>query len=215
MKHLIFVILFLSLSDAFSQDPLRFQDEVNALVEKHGAANRKNLTVFTGSSSVRLWVDLQERFPGKNIINTGFGGSQTSDMIYYSQELVGNFQPQKVFVYEGDNDLGAGKSPKQILSDAEKLTKILSCTLPKQTKIYLITPKPSILRWEKKTMYEEYIAGLKKLFKDSKKVTVIDVWTPMLTETGDLKRDLYLEDNLHMNKKGYDIWTTLIRPYLD
>ena len=214
MKHLIFAVLLGTLTNAYCQDPLRFRDEVNGLLEKHSSFKKENLIVFTGSSSVRLWADLNERFAGSNIINTGFGGSQTSDMIYYSEELVGNFQPRKVFVYEGDNDLGADKSPKQVLSDIRKLAKLLTCTLPRQSKIYLITPKPSILRWENQALYEEYINGLKNLFKDSKNVTVIDVWTPMLTENGDLKRDLYKEDNLHMNDKGYDIWTAVIKPYL-
>jgi lysophospholipase L1-like esterase len=42
-----------------------------------------------------------------------------------------------------------------------------------------------------------------------------DVWTPMLDEKGELKRNLFLEDNLHMNRAGYDIWKKVIGQYLN
>jgi lysophospholipase L1-like esterase len=36
----------------------------------------------------------------------------------------------------------------------------------------------------------------------------------MLDADGNVRKDLFVEDGLHMNKKGYDIWTKVIRPYL-
>jgi lysophospholipase L1-like esterase len=213
-----FAYLFLALIacciHSQSQDPQRYKGEVDNLVQKYENVNGKKLVVFTGSSSVRLWADLNERFADKNIINTGFGGSHMSDMFYYADELILKHRPTKVFIYEGDNDLGNDKTPAQILSDAGKLIKLLRCNLPRRTEILFITPKPSILRWERRTDYEKYIADLKTWAATQKRVKVVDVWTPMLDEKGNLKKDLFMEDNLHMNKAGYDIWTEVIRPYL-
>jgi hypothetical protein len=36
----------------------------------------------------------------------------------------------------------------------------------------------------------------------------------MLTSDGDVMKDIFIGDNLHMNSKGYKIWESLIRPVL-
>ena len=70
-----------------------------------------------------MWEDLQERFPGQKILNTGFGGSQASDLLYYLEPLVLAYQPKKVFIYEGDNDLAEGKRVGQVLKVLEQITR--------------------------------------------------------------------------------------------
>ena len=37
-----------------------------------------------------------------------------------------------------------------------------------------------------------------------------DVWKAMLDENGMIYNNIFLEDDLHMNKKGYDIWEEVI-----
>ena len=41
-----------------------------------------------------------------------------------------------------------------------------------------------------------------------------DVWTPALTPDGVVRSDIFLQDNLHMNAEGYDIWTRVLKPFL-
>ncbi len=43
---------------------------------------------------------------------------------------------------------------------------------------------------------------------------MINVWPVMLDSTQTPIKDIFLEDNLHLNKKGYDIWTKQIGPAL-
>ena len=42
----------------------------------------------------------------------------------------------------------------------------------------------------------------------------IDVATPMLDEKGEPLTGIFLQDNLHMNEKGYRIWKEVVRPVL-
>ena len=42
----------------------------------------------------------------------------------------------------------------------------------------------------------------------------VDVYRLMLDKHGDPQKDLFLEDQLHMNSKGYAIWTKALKPYL-
>jgi lysophospholipase L1-like esterase len=37
----------------------------------------------------------------------------------------------------------------------------------------------------------------------------------MLGENGNVFQDLFIEDGLHMNKKGYDLWAKVISQHLE
>lgn len=196
-----------------AQDPLRFQKEVSDLVSADTAVNSKRLILFTGSSSIRLWHNLAESFPGKNVLNRGFGGSEMSDLLYYTPQLILKHKPNIVFIYEGDNDIAAGRSTEQILTNADSLIKIIRAALPK-TKIIFISPKPSGARWHLKAQYENFNSKLAQFTKSRKRVYFADVWSPMLDATGNLLPGLFLEDDLHMNEKGYVIWTKVLNQFL-
>lgn len=197
-----------------AQDPTRFQAEIDAIEDKEYLIDaRKETVVFTGSSSVRMWTDIQEYYPEVNAINTGFGGSEFSDLIHYREELIFSLNPDKIFIYEGDNDVNSGKEPMEIAKDAEELITLIRDEYP-EIPIFLISPKPSIARWELKAEYEKTNELLKSLAMSKEDVEFIDVWNPMLNEDGEPFDDIFIEDNLHMNEKGYKIWGEVIGNYL-
>ena len=72
-----------------------------------------------------MWNDLQERFPKAQILNTGFGGSQSSDLEHFLDELILDYNPAQVFIYEGDNDINAKKSPRAIIGTMEDILGVL------------------------------------------------------------------------------------------
>src|SRR5690349_15736461 len=67
----------------------------------------QNAILFVGSSSFRLWPDIQSYFPTHTIINRGFGGSSLPDVIRYEDETIFKYKPKQVVIYCGDNDLAA------------------------------------------------------------------------------------------------------------
>jgi lysophospholipase L1-like esterase len=196
-----------------AQDPLRFQKEVSDLVSSDTAVNSKRLILFTGSSSIRMWHNLAESFPGKNVLNRGFGGSEMSDLLYYAESLILSYKPKTIFIYEGDNDINAGRTTEQILTFADSLLKTIRKELPK-AKIIFISAKPSEARWHLKAKYEDFNTKLEDWTKSRKRVYFADVWSPMLDENGNLLPGLLLEDNLHMTEKGYSIWTNVLNRFL-
>lgn len=184
------------------------------LTKKDGEVNQQDLMLFTGSSSIRLWNDINSRFPQHNIINRGFGGSTMSDLLYFADELIFKHQPEKIFIYEGDNDVTSGKTPAEILASADSLLDEIRQRLPRKVKVYFISAKPSIARWHLKAEYEAFNAQLRAWTEDKRNVEYIDVWSPMLQENGEVLQDIFIQDNLHMNTKGYDIWEKALAPYL-
>ena len=50
--------------------------------------------------------------------------------------------------------------------------------------------------------------------KKTKKTAFADVYTKMLDANGEPMQDIFLDDKLHMNAKGYAIWKEVIGPLL-
>jgi lysophospholipase L1-like esterase len=205
--------MFVVAGELSAQNPKQFEHEVNAVVAHDSALNKQNLIVFAGSSSIRLWKNLKGYFPGKNITNHGFGGSHTADLLYYCDRLIIAYHPVQVFIYEGDNDIAAGRSVDQIIQTAEKLIDKIHEKLP-QTEIVYISAKPSLARWSLKDTYLSFNRELQILVKRKKNTRFLDVWTPMLGRDGKVLPDIFIEDGLHLNKKGYDIWGKVLAPYV-
>ncbi|MGI9547560.1 MAG: GDSL-type esterase/lipase family protein [Flavobacteriaceae bacterium] len=210
----IFFFAMLSYS-LVAQEVNGFEEDVIALGKKYDSLwdrNRESL-VFTGSSSIRLWENLQDYFPQHQIINTGFGGSQTTDLLVYLEELVLKYEPAKVFIYEGDNDINDKVKPVKII----KITKEVITQIKKTgrtTSIVLISAKPSIKRWHLRRKYRRFNRKLEKLSKTDPLLEFANVWDPML-ERRKLKEDLFIEDGLHMNLKGYEIWYEVISKFVN
>ena len=210
-----YVLIFLfGLGTLCAQEPLPFAKEVKE-IEEHTHAiwdQNKETIVFTGSSSIRFWKDIQERFPRQQVLNTGFGGSQFSDLALYLDELILDYRPVKVFIYEGDNDIFAKKRPRNILKTAQKILGQLQQRSPGM-EIVLISAKPSISRWKFRGKYRRLNRKLEKLAQETEGIDFVDVWYPMLDKRK-VKQDIFVEDGLHMNKKGYDIWYDAIKEYV-
>jgi len=215
MKNPVFFsLLFLLIAPfSFAQDPTRFSDQVSQISEDYPVSEYQSSVVFTGSSTIRMWKSLQQDFPGKKIVNTGFGGSQASDLLHYLDELVLDYKPEKVFIYEGDNDLASGKSTEEIITTYNLIVEQIQAEIP-GTEIVLISAKPSVARWNLADKYIALNAAMKKYSKGKKKVRYADLWKPMLNSEKKPMEDIFLKDNLHMNEKGYAIWAKTMGKFL-
>ncbi len=216
MKSRITVSLLFSFLWAFNlqaQDPARLKNDIAEIEEQERNLDpTKPVVVLAGSSSVKMWKDVQAYFPEYNMINNGFGGSEFSDLLHYYSKLILEPNPDILFIYEGDNDIASGEKPAVIVKEARKLIKKVKKDLP-QTRIILISAKPSVARWELKEQYIDLNKRLTKMTKEEG-VEMADVWKAMVNEEGEVYKDIFIQDNLHMNKKGYDIWGRVLQEYL-
>lgn len=215
IKFYLFVFLVVvGICNVNAQDPARFKSQIEQLTTiDYQFKPGKKLLVFAGSSSIRMWKDVQDYFPGFNVINNGFGGSQFSDLIFYVDQLILKPKPEILFIYEGDNDIAVGKKPSVVAKEAKYLLQKIQSELP-ETTIILISAKPSIARWKLKTNYEKLNKRLYRLAKKSDKVEYANVWDIMIDDNGNLYQDIFLNDGIHMNKKGYDLWSKEIERFL-
>ena len=170
----------------------------------------KGVTLFTGSSSIRMWGAKLERDMAPLLcVNRGFGGSQISDVLLFFDEIVTPHDPAAILLYCGENDITAGKSPRRVLDDFREFESRCREAKP-GVPVLFITMKPSPSRWrlwpkfvEGNVLVERHCAGRAGL-------TYIDVGEPMLGPDGKPLPDIWLKDRLHMNDPGYVIWTRVI-----
>jgi lysophospholipase L1-like esterase len=175
----------------------------------------KHAILFLGSSSFRKWEDVQKYFPGYTIINRGFGGSTIPDAIYYADEIVFPYEPKQVVIYEGDNDLASSDkiTADSVLNRFKHLFNLIRNKLP-NTSIAFVSIKPSPSRENLMREMQEANSIIKKFLSQQKYAAFIDVYHAMLNKDGTPDKSLFIQDELHMNAKGYAIWKKIIEPYL-
>lgn len=174
----------------------------------------QNAILFVGSSSIRLWPDLQQAFPGHQVFKRGFGGSELSDSVAFADRIVLPYRPKLIVMYAGDNDIADGKTPARILADFKAFVQEVHAALPR-TRIAYIAVKPCPAR--KRFLPEVRVTNrrIRQYTATDDHLQFIDIYTPMLTPDGSLRPELFVTDNLHLNAKGYALWESIIRPVLD
>jgi lysophospholipase L1-like esterase len=173
----------------------------------------KQGVLFLGSSSIRLW-DVKKSFPDMLTVNRGFGGSQICDSTHYADRIVNIHEPRVVVFYAGDNDIAGGKSPEQVRDDFRDFVEKVRGPQPDLPIIFLAI-KPSIARWKLADKIKEANQLIKDDLEELGNITYVDVWPGMLDEKGEPRKELFADDGLHMNEKGYEVWTELVTPLVE
>jgi lysophospholipase L1-like esterase len=189
----------------------RFDEEIrNFIFMDRQSFPPDDATLFIGSSSIVRWETLKKDFPELVIIKRGFGGSTSPEALMYINQIALPYKPSKIVYYEGDNDIPMGFSPEEIRDNVKAFIEKVAESLP-GTKVYIISPKPSVSRMH---LWEKYAAThllLRELAQKYDFVVYVDVSSPMFKKNGKLNDSLFVEDGIHMNADGYAIWTMVIK----
>jgi lysophospholipase L1-like esterase len=215
------IILLLALTNSFffsscsQKADMPFYDEIQDYKrEDKDSFPPKNAILFVGSSSFRMWKDVKDYFPGYTIINRGFGGSGLNDAIRYADDIIIPYKPKQIVIYTGENDIAGGNvTSTEILQRFTELFNIIRSKLP-NTSIVFVSIKPSPSRIKFQRVIEDANIMIRQFLSGYPKTVYVDVYHPMLNEDGSPRKELFLEDDLHMNPKGYEIWKNAIAPHL-
>lgn len=169
--------------------------------------------LFVGSSSIRLWNGLKEAFPGKPVIQRGFGGSTLSDVIRYMPRVILPYKPKQIVLYVGDNDIGQNTTARAFYSQFLTFFALVRKQLP-NTNITYIAIKPSPARRQFMPVSAEANQLIKQYLSGQRNTSFADVYTPMLGTGGQPRPELYVADSLHMSPQGYEVWKGVIAPVL-
>lgn len=198
-------------------NPGRFEGDI-ARFELQDRANTppEGAIVLTGSSSIARWNNQAVAVLAPlTVVPRGFGGSVMNDVLHYLDRVALAYKPRAILIYEGDNDTGSRNPiPKELILDqlAQIITKVHE-ELP-ETRIYVLSVKPSILRWSVWSEAQAVNAGYKTIADNDPLVYYVDVATPFLNSDGSVMEDIFVADDLHFNDLGNLIWGATIRAAL-
>ena len=181
----------------------------------------QNAILFIGSSSFTKWTDVQDYFPGYTIINRGFGGSTLLDQIRYANDIIFPYEPKQIVIYCGENDLASSDTVTAAMV-VDRFIQLFEVIRKKtEAPIAYISMKPSPSRRHLFTKMNEANSEIMKFVMEQvgdqllhPPMAFIDIHNKMLNANGQPIAELFLEDSLHMNAKGYAIWKREIEPYL-
>lgn len=169
--------------------------------------------LFVGSSSIRTWKNIEQYFPGYDIVRRGVGGSHLEDIIYFSDRIVFPYKPRQIVLYEGDNDMKDGFTPERFLDDVKTFVRLVELHSP-ATEILLLSVKPSPSRHYLFEKYRKANELMKAYAAGKKNVTFVDVTAPLMDENGAYRPDMFYGDSLHTTRKAFREWAKIITPYL-
>ncbi len=174
----------------------------------------KNAILLIGSSSFTKWTDVQDYFPGYTIINRSFGGSTLLDQIRYANDIIFPYEPKQIIIYCGENDLASSDTvtAAMVLDRFKQLFQMIRDKT--EVPISYISMKPSPSRRHLFTKMREGNQLIKDFLATQKNTAFIDVHQKMLDSTGEPMPEIFLNDSLHMNAKGYAIWKKEMEPYM-
>ena len=211
----ISLIYILALAGTLGAAPEKWK----ASIDKFTAADAANpppkgAILFAGSSSIVTWTTLKTDFPGKVILNRGFGGSELSDLLHYVDRVVIPCAPGRLVIYGGENDLQQGQTAVAVHETFRALCEKIHAALPK-TRIAVISLKPSPSRPKiLPAVIEANRLIAAECARDQRRV-FIDVYPAMLGADGQPRRELFAADMLHLNADGYAVWRPLVAPFLE
>ena len=169
--------------------------------------------IFYGSSSIRLWPNLQNCFSW-DIINLGFGGSTIAACAWFMPRLLFRFKPKGLVIHAGDNDLAAGRYPEEICNNFRLMMFDIRRNLGPMP-VFFISIKPSPSRFYLRLEIERTNRMAHQFIENEQNLYYIDVYSHMVDEEGRPLEELYVEDLLHLSQKGYNIWAKVIGSELE
>lgn len=178
--------------------------------------------VFLGDS-ITDFYDLDKYYDDLPVVNSGINGNSTTDILDNMNDRVYRYNPTKIFILIGTNDITKDRSTNQIVNNISKIVKRIKKNRP-SAKIYIESIYPiskdddsKIKKDMVKNRTNKQIKEINKKLKEKTKeldVNYINMYDKLVDKNDNLKLE-YTTDGLHMSDKGYDIITEEIMKYID
>lgn len=181
-----------------------------------------NNYLFLGDSITEQY-DLKEYYEGYPVVNSGVSGDFTSSIVENMKKRVYDYNPSKVFLLIGINDLRNGKDVSEMVSNTKEIIKLIKENRP-YSEIYLESIYPinktdddKISDSVKDIEFDnEKIIEVNNLLKDlakDEKITYVDLYNKLVDDDGNLNIS-YTKDGLHISSEGYKFITKELMKYI-
>lgn len=197
-----------------------YEDEIAAFQELDRKQRPiQNGILFVGDSDIRYWNfddQFQKDFAGLPVINRGFGGSKTWEVLLYFNELVLPSNPKVIVYCCGDNDIAVleQRGISSAVIGFKLFLEQIELKVPSVKKILYMGIHPSPGDEPLWGYIAEANKQLEKLCNFSKMVSFINYQKLLLDAQGRPKPDCFREDDLHFSPSFYKKWSALLIPII-
>lgn len=172
--------------------------------------------LFIGSSSIRIWNNIDADMHPYTPIKRGYGGAHFYDLIHFADKLVAPHKIQALVIFVA-NDITGGDvdiSPKEVLRLFKYTISEVRKSQPNIPIFQIaITPTPSRWQvWDKTKKANEF---MQTFCEKTPNLHFIETEKTFLDNKGQPRPELFIQDMLHLQQAGYDIWKVLIKNELD
>ena len=188
-------------------------------VKKTSIVLDENIVFF--GDSITSGYKIEEFYTKNNVINSGTCGDTTENLLERMNDVY-KYNPSKVFILIGINDLNRGKSIDEILDNIQRIVNNIK-TNRKYTNIYIesVYPINRNVFEDKDYSFNNDISNdtikelndrLSNLCKENS-IQYIDVYNNLIDSEGNLKED-YTREGLHLTDLGYFKVTSSLSKYV-
>ena len=198
-------------------------EAVVSLIERSEAPIEEGRIVFYGPSNICFWYSLERDMLPYKAYNHGIGGCIDEDMIRFAPRLLYPYRPRVVFFQTGSNDIASGIPLETILANKRRMYNLFLTEMP-QAKLVICSGLPLPGRTQFWDATGKTNALLREMCASEERLVFMDATDAMLTDSGpDSLRTadgryfnpaFYRIDRIHLNKRGHDVWTGLMKKTL-
>ena len=181
----------------------------------------KNDLLFIGSSSIRLWNDIENDMLPYSSVKRGYGGAHYYDLIHFTERLITNHSPKAILIFvandiTGSNDvfkINNDLSPKQVKKLFKYCYKSIR-KIHKQVPVFVIETTPTPSRWDVWDKISEANDLINSYCESKLNLHFITTRDKFIDDNGLPIKSFFISDELHLNKKGYKLWSEIIKEKL-
>ncbi len=200
-----------------TQAEMQWRADIDAFNERNVTETHSpNAVLFAGSSSIRLWETIHDDMAPYEVIQRGYGGAKFSDLAVFAEEVFYPHTCQAIVIFVANDISGTPEdiSPEEVGRVVRYITRTIRKKKP-TTPIFFIEITPTSSRWKVWEQIQQSNAQLKQLCGQHENTYFIATASHFLNEQGVPRDELFVDDLLHLNRQGYQLWTRLIKASLD
>ena len=194
----------------------RWAEDIAALKAKDKTETHpEDAVLFLGSSSIRRWETIARDMAPYHVIQRGYGGARFADLVVFAPELVATHRYRAVVIYVGNDVTGKEDDPEpsQVADWFAQVAAAARAHQP-EAEIFCVEITPTPKRWEAEPAIGQVNAALRAACQADPKLHFISTRAAYLNDQGEPRDAYFVEDRLHQNEAGYQVWSGLIKAAL-
>lgn len=172
--------------------------------------------LFIGSSSIRRWSSMSVDMAPYQTIRRGYGGAKYTDMAVFAERIVSPHQYRAIVMFVGNGVTGKPEdhTPDQIEALARHIVSVSHAHQP-DAPFFILEITPCEKRFDAWPKIRAVNARLREVALSTPMTYFIPTASEFLSSQGTPRNELFVEDKLHLNADGYQLWSDIIRARLN